>query len=206
MNKTKEDPRRKYEVLYRTAVGLHSLDEIARIHRLLDSVQPDRILEFGTGGGMMTSALGEWAMSYPNKTVLSIDRIQGLNMETMLDLAKMPVITVVGDEYARGVRMLMEAFLEPGQPHVTRFVYCDGGNKPQEMRQFSRLLSPGDCIACHDYERTPEEDKRFYNVNPYTERVYRKQLDSLLENGFKFVEGESNIEEGLHVLPLIKDK
>jgi hypothetical protein len=209
MNKTEEDPRRQYQVMYRTAVGLHSLDEIARIHRMLDYVQPDRILEFGTGTGMMTSALGEWAMNSrsftPRKVVLSLDKVQGTPMKTMVDLAEMPVILVIGDEYRRGIRTLMETFLQPDQPEITRFIYCDGGNKPQEMKLFSKLLSSGDCIACHDYERTSEEDENLFNINKYTERVYRKQIDSLLSNGFCFVEGESNIEEGLHVLPLIKE-
>jgi hypothetical protein len=37
-------------------------------------------------------------------------------------------------------------------------IYCDGGNKPQEMRTFSQVLREGDFLLAHDYpgETSPE--------------------------------------------------
>lgn len=32
-----------------------------------------------------------------------------------------------------------------------KFIYCDNGNKVEEMELYRSILKPGDVIACHDY-------------------------------------------------------
>lgn len=35
------------------------------------------------------------------------------------------------------------------------FLFCDGGNKAQEVRTFCAFMKPDDVILCHDYVREP---------------------------------------------------
>lgn len=54
-----------------------------------------------------------------------------------------------------------------GMAQGPAFVYCDGGNKPLELKTYAPLIRTGDYIACHDYPgEVQDKHLEFLNNDP----------------------------------------
>ena len=60
----------------------------------------------------------------------------------------LPVRLVDGTEYSQELYEEVQAFTSE---YRTLF-YCDGGNKPLEMRICGKIAKPGDILVVHDYD------------------------------------------------------
>lgn len=54
----------------------------------------------------------------------------------------------MGDIFNEGKRYVEEAILRSERPIM---LYCDNGDKPREMREFTPLLSKDDFVSVHDW-------------------------------------------------------
>jgi cephalosporin hydroxylase len=64
-------------------------------------------------------------------------------------------------------------------------VYCDGGDKPKEMRTYTKLLRPGDYIRVHDFpgEVTPEFLDKYMWEYEFMEEILPEKCRTL---GYSF--------------------
>lgn len=63
----------------------------------------------------------------------------------------------------------------------TAMVYCDGGDKPREIRTYTPMLRVGDYIRAHDYpgETTPESLDEYASQFPYMEEIEKEKCREL---------------------------
>jgi cephalosporin hydroxylase len=161
---------------------------------LVWACKPDRIMEFGTGPGVLTMRLGSYAGAH-NAMVLSNDLYDHLDLKVRMSISDLPVMLLKANEFKAQETAPIAEFLDDGS---RLFVYCDGGHKPQEMRQILNFLKSGDVLACHDFERTEKEDEGM-SINKESERVYEKQVASLLSDGFERLIHPDEHKKGMHV-------
>ena len=138
--------------------SMHQLRELFAISEILYSFQPDRIVEYGTAMGGLTALFGRWAFANEAE-VLSIDNGCYSHMGSCLymkDVLKtLPVELLDMNEYKQEC---YEKVQDYSKDHRTLF-YCDGGNKPLELKTCARILKPEDLLVCHDYDMTFENLK-----------------------------------------------
>jgi len=143
-------------VCYRGIGGIHCAAELNVLNMILGYVQPKKILEFGTYYGLVTLLFSDWA--YENGAqVLSLDNTDYVDQRNKKKFDSLPVEFLLGSEYDQ--LKVIPRLIDFVETDETLFIYCDGGNKPQEFFQWSRFLKPRDCIACHDYVRSKEQLK-----------------------------------------------
>jgi hypothetical protein len=127
-----------------TPLELHAISEVLRVHR------PTRIVEYGTGHGGLTLGFGQWAYLNDAK-VLSIENhfyTTNEGMERFFSLfEKLPVELLDANEYHQETYNRIQTFAE----NEKTFFYCDGGNKPVEVRCCAQILKPDDLLVTHDY-------------------------------------------------------
>lgn len=181
--------------------AIHCKAEFLQLDALICEHKPKRILEFGTCAGALTLMLGAWA-KMSNALVFTNDLFDVTSLETKIKLAYLPVIIGRANELTPRELLSLSEFLDTDEK---LFVYCDGGHKAQELRQVSRMLKSGDVIACHDFERSDEEDKPFEGINKESERVYEHDIKPLLENGFTRLIDVNEHKKGMHVMALLKE-
>lgn len=82
----------------------------------------------------------------------------------------------IGDAFAHETR---QRVIEELARHDQRaLLFCDGGDKPREMREFHALLRPGDLMVGHDYHNE-YNDEGLPDI-PYLERLAYDWLDETL--------------------------
>lgn len=55
-------------------------------------------------------------------------------------------------------------------------VFCDGGDKPHELRTFAPALKKGDIIACHDWGRAIKDEWIIEDLKKYNlKEIFRKE-------------------------------
>lgn len=133
----------------------HSWAELYMLERVLDYRKPNRIVEIGTGTGRLTLYLAVWARCNLPCHVTTIDTLKQTTPQ-LADLLRSLEVdrrhgTCFEPGFCRQIRRYGEA--------STLLLYCDGGNKAQELREFAPMLGPGDVIMCHDFgtEVDPEQ-------------------------------------------------
>ena len=130
--------------------SMHSIRELYCISEICQSHVPERIVEYGTASGGLTRLLGRWAFITDAK-VLSIENntyagLLGLDKLAKL-LEELPIELLKANEYDQTTFDRVQEFAAEGK---TMF-YCDGGNKPLELRSCASILKPGDLLVTHDY-------------------------------------------------------
>lgn len=125
--------------------------------RFLNAAQPAHLIELGTGRGGLSLYL---ALQCANRGIrfATVDTFNWTEMAGPL-FALANIRYVQGDIFESGKALVEEALRIGGA--VT--VFCDGGDKPREFREFAPLLRPGDYIAAHDWgnEITAGDVERF---------------------------------------------
>jgi len=127
----------------------HSPLAIWAFDHVLNNLKPARIVEIGTGYGGLTAYLGLWA-AVNGAHIVSFDTV-GTVAETALQaLVHLPVMLVHMDVLKPEGEDTIKA-LTSGEDAVPVLLYCDGGNKAEELLRFARGIPVGSVIGCHDY-------------------------------------------------------
>lgn len=117
---------------------------------LTEHIEARSIIEIGTGGGGASIFL----------LMQAIDR--GMSFDTF-DQFEAPAWKLsplcsmlglqdhfhVGDVWGASGDVIRQIIADPARHPLVLF--CDGGNKPREYREFGALLLPGDLIVVHDW-------------------------------------------------------
>lgn len=106
---------------------------------------PQLIIELGTYYGGMTKRLSD---EFPEAIIYSFDIVWMISPEDekYLRLAR-NVSIVVGSELFTGRSLVRQLLSLP----IKKFLFCDNGNRTEEIRSFAGLLSPGDLLGLHDW-------------------------------------------------------
>ncbi len=117
------------------------------IYSIIDRVmianpQIKSIIEIGTGNGCMTSVFGLWGLVRGFK-VTTIDII---NRHTPIILEKLGVDYLQLDTFDPATEQEILRRID-GKP---TWVFCDGGCKCKELKQFAPLLPKNSIISAHD--------------------------------------------------------
>ncbi len=145
------DPLKGINIRFFDSMSMHSLPELYAISEMCLSHKPERIVEYGTAMGGLTRLLGRWAfltdakvLSIENGTYASVMELP--KYEALL--RKLPVELLWANEYDQSTYERVQEF---AAEHKTMF-YCDGGNKPMELKSCAAILKAGDLLVTHDYE------------------------------------------------------
>lgn len=146
--------------------SMHSMAELYAIQLITQTFKPERIVEYGTGLGGVTRLFGRCVVAEKmDCKVLTIEDGTYCRADNFPELRKLinnnelPIQFLYGNEYWQEVYTQVQEFIEDKK---TLF-YCDGGNKPLEMRWCAALLKPGDLLLVHDFEIG---DKSGVTLNP----------------------------------------
>lgn len=133
----------------------HSLEEMCVVEKLLDLSGPGAIVEIGTGQARLAVYFGVWAMLHPRAEVLTLDVVDRIGEQMRATLGQLGVALWLEDCFAPKARDKIAEFVSSRRT----LIYCDGGDKPRELRTFVESLQPADVIACHDFgiEVAPED-------------------------------------------------
>jgi hypothetical protein len=128
----------------------HTQQELAVLDAVIRSVPFGLVVELGTG-----EAGGTYALSRRETPVLSFD-IKCPKLTAKQYEALGPGVLFVGCSVLDNPERVFSLWQNRPWPV---FVYCDNGNKPQEVKLFAPRLRPGDVIGCHDIgkELKPED-------------------------------------------------
>ena len=134
------------------ACSMHSITELFALSEICYSFAPERIVEYGYAYCGLTRLFGRWAALYDAK-VLGIDDHTYTNIRNGWDrsfalMKQLPVELLDANEYKQPTYNRVQEF---SRDHRTLF-YCDGGNKPLELRWCAQILKPEDLLMCHDFD------------------------------------------------------
>jgi tRNA A58 N-methylase Trm61 len=113
------------------------------------------IVETGTGSGNLTRFIREHCDA---KTITTFDIYKPFLKE---ELETLGVKVVVKDIFGeKGTNKYMTEIDSEVKEAINNnektLVLCDGGNKPFEFKQCSKLIKPGDFIMAHDYVKSKD--------------------------------------------------
>ena len=133
------------------AYSMHNITELFALSEILHSFAPERIVEYGSAYCGLTRLFGRWAFLADAK-VLGIEDHTYTNLrgwdKSMELMKQLPVELLEADEYKQETYERVQSF---ARDHRTLF-YCDGGNKPAELRWCANILNPGDLLVTHDFD------------------------------------------------------
>jgi cephalosporin hydroxylase len=132
---------------------MHSPLSIWTLERVLTETQPKRIIELGTGSGLLTIYLAMWARLNQAR-VITYDH--QLIEEGVLHVLRDLSVTVRTADILSGES---DGEIRKSLHSDNRvLLYCDNGRKMQELATFAPLLKRNDILGCHDY-RTEVQPK-----------------------------------------------
>lgn len=134
------------------------------IHQVAKDFNPDVIVELGTQSGGVTIALHEAcaearldSFDIENNVLFTAEfiSVHALWPKTPRALFGRNVTFWSVDVLLEGDNLLRYPFSLPGR----KLLYCDNGNKREEVRLWSPYLKPGDLLGVHDWmeEIGPED-------------------------------------------------
>jgi len=129
------------------------------IIRIIRDHNPQMIVELGTHRGGMTLLLHE--------EFLDVE-IHTFDQKALIDLGLFDhkKVFFYKEEIIKNESLVLIKLLEDNFDK-RKLLYCDNGNKEKEIESYSKYLSPGDLLGCHDWmsEVKPE------NINPILEKL-----------------------------------
>lgn len=126
-------------------------------YKLLQEVQPERILEIGTGLGGFTLFLAEMCEELKLQTQIKTYDIR--EPAWSFDTLRQKGIDVnIQDMFSNTNtnHPVIQPVLDFIQNTGTTIILCDGGNKINEFKILSTYMKSGDFIMAHDYAKTRE--------------------------------------------------
>lgn len=165
--------------------AMHTMAELYAISAIVETFKPERVVEYGTAMGGVTRLLGRHA--YVQDAGMKILTIEDgtyasmNNYEKHRDLINQPALPIsflIGNEYWEETYQQVQLFVKG----FKTLYYCDGGNKPLEMKSCARLLEQEDLLLVHDFELGDKEGitlpPLFAEVGEVTRRQVQRVMDS----------------------------
>lgn len=122
----------------------HTWYEIERWDEIIERYSPEWFIEIGTHEGGFS-----WLMIPQHR------QVNYMGVELYSYLIRPPVLKLYEQHAPRTVLHIGDCFdlsLKVGLSQLGRkIIYCDGGNKVQELHHFLSCLNPGDLLFSHDY-------------------------------------------------------
>lgn len=136
----------------------HRYEDRALILEVLWQHRPELAVELGTAAGGFAALLAETVGAWGGRAV-TVDRTVDLALAARLGAAYPKTLTLVGLDLLQGDPLVTLATIcaqgvlwETVPPRRARtLLYCDNGNKVEELTRYAPLLQPGDLLGCHDY-------------------------------------------------------
>jgi cephalosporin hydroxylase len=124
--------------------------------RVLEQLNPQRIIELGSGNGGFTLYLHMQAIQR-GALFTSFDHVVPFTVDLPLGkLLGTYARCIAGDLWDGPQRtsLVVSQLIEESDRSDPRpvILFCDNGNKPLEFRTFAPQLHPGDVIAVHDWD------------------------------------------------------
>jgi hypothetical protein len=137
----------------------HRYEDRALILDVIRAHRPDVAIELGTAAGgfaaLLAETLGEWggrAMTADRTVTIGVaERLLAAYPDQQVALAGVDLLQ--GDPLVTLASLYAHAVtLEEAPPRRPRLLlYCDNGNKVEEITRYAPLLKPADLLGCHDY-------------------------------------------------------
>lgn len=124
----------------------HSPIAIWTLERVLTETQPKRIIELGTGSGLLSIYLATWArMNGARLITYDHEPVADDVLHVLQDLSvTVRTADILNGESDGEIRQSLHS-----EDRV--LLYCDNGRKMQELATFAPLLKRNDILGCHDY-------------------------------------------------------
>jgi len=149
----------------------HSFAELMLLGQLLDYCQPSVVIEIGTAAGGLSVFLSTWSKAqYARFYTLDIldQRSEHMRHESEIRFRKMDALS---DE--------ARAYLDGERDRLRTLIYCDGGDKFEELLHYAQTLKPGDIIACHDWgTEVVDFDATMYEESFNLRRLWPEVFDA----------------------------
>jgi len=120
----------------------HTWHEVGQILRIINDYNVNTFVELGCHVGGLASVVGCRHAFYPEFKYIGYEYNEAIIDNTVKEKFDIRV----GDIFENSAGMIKSI-----SGFGRMFIYCDNGNKVLEMEIFSKQLSSGDIIACHDY-------------------------------------------------------
>lgn len=119
-----------------------SFEDTELLFSLIKKHDPSLIVELGYGNGVFTMAMHE---AFPEVYIKSFD-IRKMPLDKVIDNVSGRV-SFINDDILAG-SSAVRTFLYWGN---RKLLYCDNGNKTQEILMYAQYLNIGDMLGVHDY-------------------------------------------------------
>ena len=130
----------------------HGKTYIPNILETIKEFNPELLIELGTFQGGLTLIIHE---KFPTLEISSFDHIDRLSSPRKKVLFNKFVTFHIQDLISSPNKFLIDFLVS--NKSTKKFLYCDNGNKTYEINTYSKYLSVGDVMGCHDW---------FVEVNP----------------------------------------
>lgn len=134
---------------------------------MLENPQIQSIVEIGTGNGALTTVFGLWGLK-KNIPILSIDHVKRHD-ENILN--KLNVEFIHGDEFSEETKNKILSVIGD----KPTWLYCDGGSKRNEFRNFAPLLPKDSIVSAHDLGMEFSYEIDAQDLVPHIVTPYRKE-------------------------------
>jgi len=156
----------------------HSYIAMYVLENILINLRPKKIVELGARWGGTTSFFGVWAAAN-NAQFLSLDLSDHLRdtAKRLLNRLK-PNVEL---RYENDFNPTCIEYIKHWIGDDKSLIYCDGGDKTREIDVYSKFLTPGSIIACHDYVSAvrPEDVSKIAKREHLKPILNEKQLAEL---------------------------
>jgi cephalosporin hydroxylase len=153
--------------------GIAQLPEQVRLLlKIVEDFEIQTVIELGIMGGGMSLMMLDRKAAYPGF------EYYGVEIETTYIHEKVrhrPEI-IIGDVFDANIWWRINNIIQDASGTV--LVFCDNGNKPEELHKYAPLIRVGDYIMAHDYpgEVNDEFLSTFYNTSPLSLYEVDRQL------------------------------
>jgi hypothetical protein len=131
---------------------------------------PEVFIELGTFMGGITLAIHE---EFPDLEIHSFDIVPE-NLGHNISFFNGDKVKFYTEDIIKNENQVLVSLLKKLK-EVKKILYCDNGNKEDEIKIYSKFLSKGDLAGCHDwvFEVNPKNIKdSLINFEPYDLETY----------------------------------
>lgn len=170
---------------------------------VLKEYKPQLIIELGTAFGGLVEYFVEW---FPTTPIYTVDAYWYLSKETSTMFREANVHVLITSRLFKDEMTIPMLCALP----IRKFLFCDNGNKDQEVRMFSGFLRPGDLLGMHDWtdykDRLWDANFKFseFDAHPVNKRFKNRDPKSVCRFWYRKEYGGARIKPVNHTEELWK--
>lgn len=143
--------------------------------KIIEDFKPDLFIELGTHMGGVTLVVHE---AFPDLEIHTFDFLKLLNLD-LFDLNK---VSFYKENLLKGSNKILTKLLKDNKSKK-KILYCDNGDKENEMDWYGDYLLSGDLIGCHDWEVEvrpevviPMMNEKGFTISEYSKLFEKEKL------------------------------